>query len=105
MLIRIVIVATMTIFLVMIITLSLRRKPNLKPFVGIETRESFFGWRLEGTAGKLLLNKKIFGQWGGLREWGSWGLGRWWWGWEALVVKSVTDVSSAPTSWRIYQFI
>ena len=43
MLIRIVIVATMTIFLVMIITLSLRRKPNLKPFVGIETRESFFG--------------------------------------------------------------
>ena len=57
MIIMIVIVVTMISCLVMIITLSLRRKPNWKPFVGIETRESFFGWRLEGTAGKFLLKQ------------------------------------------------
>ena len=46
----------MIIMIVIVVTMiSLRRKPNWKPFVGIETRESFFGWRPEGTAGKFLL--------------------------------------------------
>ena len=43
--------------MVMITTLSLRRKLNWKLYVDIETRESFFGWRLEGTAGKFLLKQ------------------------------------------------
>ena len=54
---RIVIIATMLSLMVMTITLSLRRKLNWKLYVDIETRESFFGWRLEGTAGKFLLKQ------------------------------------------------
>ena len=49
------IVTIMISIIVIVITLSLRRKLNWKPYVVIGTRESFFGWRLEGTAGKFLL--------------------------------------------------
>ena len=49
------IVTIMISIIVIVITLSLRRKLNWKPYVVIGTRESFFGWRPEGTAGKFLL--------------------------------------------------
>ena len=55
--IRIDIIPTMPSLMVMIITLSLKRKLNWKLYVFIETRESFFDWRPEGTAGKFLLLK------------------------------------------------
>ena len=44
-----------TMISLMVIILSLRRKLNWKPYVVIGTRESFFGWRPKGTAGKFLL--------------------------------------------------
>ena len=49
------IVTIMISIIVIVTTLSLRRKLNWKPYVVIGTRESFFGWRPEGTAGKFLL--------------------------------------------------
>ena len=55
MIFMIVIVTTMISLMVIVIILSLRRKLNWKPYVVIGTRESFFGWRPEGTAGKFLL--------------------------------------------------
>ena len=48
-----------TMISLMVIILSLRRKLNWKPYVVIGTRESFFGWRPKGTAGKFLLGAKF----------------------------------------------
>ena len=56
---RIDIIPTMLSLMVMIISLSLKRKLNWKLYVSIETRESFFDWRPAGTAGKFLLIKVL----------------------------------------------